>query len=165
MEIETGTSKTQEVNETEEDITQVIEYSSLIEENVSISNIETENNEASFEVASKTVGEEVVASENTIETVTISKKNTVERNKLTELPLSKIKSIMKMDPDCHLISKEALFLTTKATELFLQAIGKETLRYTQMGKRKMMVKRDLDNAINNVSSLCFLDGTLEQLCT
>lgn len=35
--------------------------------------------------------------------------------KHTKLPMAKIKTIMKMDPDASLISNEAIFLVTKAT--------------------------------------------------
>lgn len=33
----------------------------------------------------------------------------------TELPMGRIKNIMKMDPDVHVLSAEAVFLVTKAT--------------------------------------------------
>lgn len=35
--------------------------------------------------------------------------------KLTEFPLSRIRTIMKMDPDVHIASQEAVYLVTKAT--------------------------------------------------
>lgn len=35
--------------------------------------------------------------------------------KLVKLPLSRIKSIIKMDPDVNLASQEAVFLITKST--------------------------------------------------
>ena len=38
-----------------------------------------------------------------------------ENEKLTVFPLAKIKKIMRTDPDTHLISKEAILLTAKAT--------------------------------------------------
>lgn len=40
---------------------------------------------------------------------------TVATPKHTKLPMAKIKTIMKMDPDASLISNEAIFLVTKAT--------------------------------------------------
>lgn len=42
------------------------------------------------------------------------KKHTV-KQKLFQLPLSRVKEIMKMDPDCNIILKDAVFVTTKAT--------------------------------------------------
>ena len=38
-----------------------------------------------------------------------------EKPKFVRLPLTRIKHIMKMDPDCSLISQDALFLVTKST--------------------------------------------------
>lgn len=35
--------------------------------------------------------------------------------KLVKFPLTRIKTLVKMDPDVHLCSQEALFLITKAT--------------------------------------------------
>ncbi|KAK9747316.1 Histone-like transcription factor (CBF/NF-Y) and archaeal histone [Popillia japonica] len=154
MEIENETVVTEVVEDTENP-----ENENLTNEGLDISGI--------VEESADTTNDEVQASETNNDIITKKDKSKTissDRKKLLDLPLSKVKSIMKLDPDCHLISKDALFITTKATELFLQAIGRETFKYTQMGKRKMIVKRDFDNAVNNVSSLCFLDGILEQLC-
>lgn len=38
-----------------------------------------------------------------------------EKTKFVRLPLARVKHIMKMDPDCNLISQDALFLITKST--------------------------------------------------
>lgn len=38
-----------------------------------------------------------------------------ERNKLCRLPLARVKHIMKMDPECSIISQDAVVLVTKAT--------------------------------------------------
>lgn len=40
---------------------------------------------------------------------------TEHEQKLTKLPLARIKNIMKMDPDLNLTSQEAVFLIAKAT--------------------------------------------------
>ncbi|KAI4461894.1 histone-like transcription factor ccaat-related [Holotrichia oblita] len=153
MEIQNETDITEEVEDSEN-----LENDNLTSEEIDSGTAEESTNTANDEVDASETNDETIKKKDKSETVSSVRK------KLVELPLSKVKSIMKLDPDCHLISKDALFMTSKATELFLQAIGKETFKYTQMGKRKMLVKRDFDNAINNVSSLCFLDGTLEQLC-
>ncbi|EFA12164.1 DNA polymerase epsilon subunit 4-like Protein [Tribolium castaneum] len=84
-----------------------------------------------------------------------------EKPKLVKLPLARIKHIMKMDPDCNLVSQDALFLVTKSTEMFLEHLAKESGKFMGMGKRKTVQKRDVDAAIDNIPSLCFLDGALE----
>ncbi|KAJ3626236.1 hypothetical protein MTP99_016751 [Tenebrio molitor] len=86
---------------------------------------------------------------------------TTEKPKFVKLPLTRVKHIMKMDPACSLISQDALFLVTKSTEMFLEHLAKESAKFMGMGKRKTVQKRDVDAAIDNVPSLCFLDGALE----
>lgn len=46
-------------------------------------------------------------------------------------------------------------------ELFLEYIGRESAKHTQTAKRKTVLKRDVDAAIDSVPHLCFLDGALE----
>lgn len=38
-----------------------------------------------------------------------------QKQRLIRLPLSRIKTIMKLDPDCALVSQDSAFLITKAT--------------------------------------------------
>jgi DNA polymerase epsilon subunit 4 len=42
--------------------------------------------------------------------------------KILKLPLSRVKHIMKMDPDVHLASQEAVFLITKSTVSVTKAL-------------------------------------------
>ncbi|XP_059052525.1 DNA polymerase epsilon subunit 4 [Achroia grisella] len=79
----------------------------------------------------------------------------------TRLPMARIKNIMKMDPDVSVVSGDAVFLVTKATELFLETIAKETYSYTASNKRKLISKKDLDLIINKVDCLCFLEGAMD----
>ncbi|XP_038210329.1 DNA polymerase epsilon subunit 4 [Zerene cesonia] len=79
----------------------------------------------------------------------------------TRLPMARIKNIMKMDPDVHIVNAEAVFLVTKATEMFLESIAKETFTYTTHHKRKTISKKDLDVIINKVDCLCFLEGAMD----
>ncbi|XP_026751466.1 DNA polymerase epsilon subunit 4 [Galleria mellonella] len=79
----------------------------------------------------------------------------------TRLPMARVKNIMKMDPDVSIVSSDAVFLVTKATELFLETIAKETYSYTSTNKRKLISKKDLDLIINKVDCLCFLEGAMD----
>lgn len=75
-----------------------------------------------------------------------SKKTRVD--KITELPLSKIKFIVKTDPDVHSVSSEALFLITKTTEKFIQSLSREAWSFAQQQKRKTLKKTDIDQALS-----------------
>uniref|UniRef100_A0A3Q2DEU9 Chromatin accessibility complex protein 1 n=1 Tax=Cyprinodon variegatus TaxID=28743 RepID=A0A3Q2DEU9_CYPVA len=68
-----------------------------------------------------------------------------EAKKAISLPISRVKLIMKSSPDVSSINQDALFLTTKATELFVQHLaltsfnngsGREanTLDYSDLAK-------------------------------
>lgn len=38
-----------------------------------------------------------------------------EKQRLVKLPLARVKTLMKVDPDCGIVSQDAVFLITKAT--------------------------------------------------
>lgn len=67
---------------------------------------------------------------------------------------------MKLDPDFGLASAEAVFLVTKATELFIDSLAKESFVHTAQAKKKTVQKRDVDQAIESVDALMFLEGTM-----
>merc|ERR1719367_835668 len=81
--------------------------------------------------------------------------------KLTKFQISRIKRIMMMDSDVHLISKEALFLITKALELFVQSLAWEAGKYTLAAHKKTVTKLHIEEAIDGVESLAFLDGAMD----
>ncbi|XP_060797619.1 DNA polymerase epsilon subunit 4 [Neoarius graeffei] len=83
------------------------------------------------------------------------------QHRLAKLPLSRIKALMKADPDVSLASQESVFIIAKATELFVEMIAKDALVYAQQGKRKTLQRKDLDNAIEAADEFAFLEGTLD----
>jgi len=77
------------------------------------------------------------------------------------LPLARIKTIMKTDPDVTMTSQESAVLIAKATELFVQELTKEVFSYTLQAKRKTVQRKDLELAIDRIDSLAFLEGAME----
>ncbi|EDW72250.2 uncharacterized protein Dwil_GK20815 [Drosophila willistoni] len=80
--------------------------------------------------------------------------------KLCQLPIARIRNIMKLDPDLHVASNEAVFAVAKAVELFIESLARESYTYTAQAKKKTIQKRDVDLAISAVDSLMFLDGAM-----
>ncbi|XP_014092074.1 DNA polymerase epsilon subunit 4 isoform X1 [Bactrocera oleae] len=80
--------------------------------------------------------------------------------RLFQLPLTRIRNLMKLDPDMNIASTEAVFVVTRSTELFIESLAREAFSYTTQSKKKTMQKRDVDLAISSVDSLMFLDGAM-----
>ncbi|XP_078279876.1 DNA polymerase epsilon subunit 4 [Rhinoraja longicauda] len=81
--------------------------------------------------------------------------------KLLRLPLSRIKGLIKADPEVTLASQEAVFAIGKATELFVEVIAKDAYIFAVQAKRKTIQRKDLDNAVDAADEFAFLEGTLE----
>ncbi|KAL1140363.1 hypothetical protein AAG570_000295 [Ranatra chinensis] len=81
--------------------------------------------------------------------------------KQVNLPLSRIKQIIKLDPEVNLASMESVFLVTKAAELFIETLTKDAYSFTASAKKKTIQRRDIDSAVANADSLFFLEGTLD----
>ena len=61
--------------------------------------------------------------------------------KATQLPVSKIKTMMRMDPEVQMVGSEAAFLVTKATELFVQYLAHKASESTTANKRKTVQRK------------------------
>ncbi|CAG7825909.1 unnamed protein product [Allacma fusca] len=84
--------------------------------------------------------------------------------KLTQLPLARIKRIMKTalgeDSSVKLINKESMFVVAQATELFIAAIAQETAKITHTNKKKTMTMQHLITTIKESENFAFLEGTM-----
>ncbi|XP_076322666.1 DNA polymerase epsilon subunit 4-like isoform X2 [Tachypleus tridentatus] len=87
--------------------------------------------------------------------------NNTKTEKLVRIPLTRVKHLMKLDPDVTLASQEAVFLIARATELFVDSLAKEAFSFTSQAKKKTLQKKDIDSCIELVDSLFFLEGTLD----
>ncbi|KAF6206536.1 hypothetical protein GE061_017770 [Apolygus lucorum] len=83
------------------------------------------------------------------------------KSKVCELPLSKVKGIMKMDPEVVMVGSEAVFAVAKATELFLQALAKESFKHTAAQKKKTVQRSHVDFAVTGSDGLFFLEDALD----
>merc|ERR550519_1872297 len=81
--------------------------------------------------------------------------------KLFKFPLGTIKRIMKLDPDLNMTNQDATFLISKATEMFIESLTRESYGYTTKSKKKTIQKNDITTAIETTEILAFLDGAME----
>ena len=96
------------------------------------------------------------------ETKESSKDKPEAEEKLFQFPLGTVKRIIKMDPDVNVISKDSIFLISKALEMFVQSLSIEAYSYTAGAKKKTVSKQDVEKAIDAVDALAFLDGAMDE---
>ena len=89
-----------------------------------------------------------------------STENSTHDTKLIQVPLSRIRALMKLDPDLNIASSEAVFAVAKATEMFIESLARESYTFTAQAKKKTIQKRDVDLTITSVDSLMFLEGSM-----
>ena len=81
------------------------------------------------------------------------------KHKHVQLPLTRVRMMIKSDPDVSIVGQEALMVITKATEMFIAYVTRECYTQTLQAKRKTIQKRDLDACIPLRDELAFLEGT------
>ncbi|XP_004638987.1 chromatin accessibility complex protein 1 isoform X1 [Octodon degus] len=80
--------------------------------------------------------------------------------RLVSLPLSRIRVIMKSSPEVSSINQEALVLTAKATELFVQYLATYSYRHGSGKERKALTYSDLANTAEESETFQFLADIL-----
>lgn len=78
------------------------------------------------------------------------------QEELLTLPVSKIKKIFRLDPDYGGASKNAVYATGLATELFIQYFAEQASLLAKMDRRKKIQYKDFSNAVQSQDSLHFL---------
>uniref|UniRef100_A0A8D8UTU0 DNA polymerase epsilon subunit 4 n=1 Tax=Cacopsylla melanoneura TaxID=428564 RepID=A0A8D8UTU0_9HEMI len=86
---------------------------------------------------------------------------TMSSDKEWSLPLSRVKMIMKTDPNVNIVSAEAAILAAIAAEHFTKFITRETVRITLAKKKKTLLKNHLDEAIQGLEVTEFLEGMMD----
>lgn len=82
--------------------------------------------------------------------------NSVQDFKTQELPLARIKKIMKMDEDVKMISAEAPVLFAKAAEIFINELSLRAWTHTEDNKRRTLQRNDIAMAITKYDQFDFL---------
>jgi nuclear transcription factor Y gamma len=77
-----------------------------------------------------------------------------------DLPLARIKRIMKSDEDVRMISAEAPVLFAKACEMFILELSLRGWGAAEKAKRRTLQKEDIDAAIIHTDIFDFLVGCI-----
>jgi len=80
----------------------------------------------------------------------------IKRIKQHELPLARIKKIMKSDEDVRMISAEAPILFAKACELFILDLSMRAWSHTDENKRRTLQRSDVAEAVSQSDLFDFL---------
>ncbi|XP_027700926.1 chromatin accessibility complex protein 1 [Vombatus ursinus] len=80
--------------------------------------------------------------------------------RLVSLPLSRIRVIMKSSPEVSSINQEALVLTAKATELFVQYLATYSYKHGSGKEKKALIYSDLSNTAEESETFQFLADIL-----
>ncbi|XP_069032036.1 chromatin accessibility complex protein 1 [Embiotoca jacksoni] len=80
--------------------------------------------------------------------------------KSISLPISRVRLIMKSSPDVSSINQDALFLTTKATELFVQHLALSSFSNGSGKETNTLTYSDLANTAEETDTFHFLTDIL-----
>jgi histone H3/H4 len=74
----------------------------------------------------------------------------------TVFPVTRVKRLIKLDSDVRVVSRDAVFLISKATELFLAALSTEIQGVAQLHRRRGIRGTDVNHAVHTSGRLRFL---------
>lgn len=77
-----------------------------------------------------------------------------------QLPLARVKKIMKTDEDVKMISSETPVLFAKACEMFILEITRRSWVYTEENKRRTLQKSDISDSIMHTAIFDFLEDVI-----
>jgi len=86
----------------------------------------------------------------------VSKSGSKKDEPIQELPLARIKKIMKQDGDVKMISAEAPILFSKAAEIFISELSLRAWIHTEDNKRRTLQRNDIAMAITKYDQFDFL---------
>ncbi len=66
---------------------------------------------------------------------------------LLRLPLTRLRPLIKLDPDVQITAQDAVFMLAKATELFIEHLAAAGAELTLSKKKKVVGRQDIDQLI------------------
>lgn len=85
----------------------------------------------------------------------------------TQLPLTRVKKIIAVDPDVTVCSNNAAFVITLATEMFIQYLAQEAQNMAKLERkpRRNIQYKDLANGVLHQDKLEFLEDVVPKTVT
>ncbi|CAG9315556.1 unnamed protein product [Blepharisma stoltei] len=84
----------------------------------------------------------------------------IEELKVHQLPLARVKKIMKADEDVRMISAETPALFAKACEMFILEVTHRSWIHTEEGKRRTLQRNDIAACIARTDIFDFLQDMI-----
>jgi histone H3/H4 len=78
-------------------------------------------------------------------------------------PVARISKIAKLDPDINAISKEAIQLIVKSTELFLSKAGIESMKVASIHNRRTVYSDDIKHICQHRNEFIFLKDDIKDI--
>ncbi len=79
------------------------------------------------------------------------------------IPVGRVRKICRLDPDVRGISKEALLLITKVTEMVTIQLGQECIKTAHIQNRRTLLPQDIVDVCNVRESFFFLKDDITDL--
>lgn len=79
------------------------------------------------------------------------------------LPVARIRKIVKLDPEVKGLSKEGIHLITKASELFVALLGKQSVQVATLQNRRKIVPDDIVQVCETKPQFMFLQEDIKHL--
>ena len=78
-----------------------------------------------------------------------------------QLPLTKVKSIIKLDPDTQMISADSVYILTLATEEFIRMLTRDAHSSMKQCASKRLDRLHIFSSVNTNPLYEFLDGSFD----
>lgn len=91
--------------------------------------------------------------------------NDLEDSRQIQLPLSKIRNLMKLENPSGIVSLDSAVAVAKATEFFIESLAKLSYNEISTTKKKTIQKKDVDKVLQSTDALSFLEDCMEVFTT
>jgi hypothetical protein len=91
----------------------------------------------------------------------INEENKISSTRSHQLPLSKVKSIIKLDQNTRMISQDSVYLLTLATEEFIRMLTRDAHSSMKQCASKRLDRLHIFSSVNTNPIYEFLDGSFD----